>query len=116
MTLTITQQRILRTAAKRPQGNVCPTHGIYGRAQTVCLQKLFDLGFITPKDGGGNLAPTITELGREALRIEEIREAIKEIEVPCSNCKKKAFVTAEERGRGKWTCYQCGAGNKWVAP
>lgn len=44
---------------------------------------------------------------------DAIDELLKEVRVPCSNCKKDAFVTHEERGRGKWTCYQCGSVNKW---
>jgi hypothetical protein len=36
-----------------------------------------------------------------------------ETPTPCSNCKTVAHVTSEERGRGKWTCYSCGAINRF---
>ncbi len=34
-------------------------------------------------------------------------------EVPrdCAGCRKTAYVTAEERVRGRWTCYGCGLVN-----
>lgn len=45
-----------------------------------------------------------------------IREMIKEVPTPCSNCGGIAYVTAEERSRGKWNCYSCGTINHWRRP
>jgi hypothetical protein len=43
-----------------------------------------------------------------------LREFLAELPADCSCCKKTAYVTGEERGRGKWTCYSCGTINRWV--
>jgi len=50
---------------------------------------------------------------REEAETARIAELIREIPTPCSNCRTIAHVTAEERGRGRWTCYSCGTINHW---
>ena len=43
-----------------------------------------------------------------------IRDFLAEHPADCSYCGKTAYVTGEERSRGKWTCYSCGGINRWV--
>lgn len=45
---------------------------------------------------------------------EQIGAMLAEVPCPCTNCRKVAHVTYEERCRGRWTCYGCGAGNRYV--
>ncbi len=40
--------------------------------------------------------------------------SLEERQAPCANCKREAYVTLEERTRGRWTCYQCGLTNLWT--
>ncbi len=54
-----TQLRILRAAAKRPGGYVCPTSGLHGAIQEKVLKALEGAGYITKEP-----APRITETGR----------------------------------------------------
>lgn len=66
--LTRAQLEVLRRAAGRPDGHVCPTPGLAGAAQTRCLKKLYERGLITKTDPvDGSLAPTITRAGRVAI-------------------------------------------------
>lgn len=66
--LTRSQLEVLRRAAGRPDGHVCPTPGLAGAAQTRCLKKLFDRGLISKIDPvDGSRAPTITQAGRIAI-------------------------------------------------
>ena len=51
---------------------------------------------------------------REEAETARIAELIREVPTPCSNCRTVAHVTAEERGRGRWTCYSCGTINHWT--
>ncbi len=57
------------------------------------------------------LACDVREEMRETAWIAEM---IREIDIPCKSCKKTAAVTAEERFRGRWTCYSCGLSNRYV--
>lgn len=41
------------------------------------------------------------------------RALLADTKVPCGNCHKDAFVTALERGEGRWTCYGCGTINRF---
>jgi predicted ATPase len=60
--MTEAQRRALVAAAARERGNVCPTPGIPGAAQTVLLRSLQSRGWITR-----SVVPTITDAGRAAL-------------------------------------------------
>ena len=54
---------VLKIAARRPRGNVCPTLGLRGRQQDLVLLGLSRRGFIDMNFG----SPLITEAGRAAI-------------------------------------------------
>ncbi len=61
--LTEAQRRALERAATREGGYVCPVGGVHAGAEEMLLRALRTKGFIT-----GEMAPTITDAGRAALR------------------------------------------------
>jgi hypothetical protein len=61
--ISLTMRRILRRAAGRPYGHVCPTIGIYGTAQSVLLAALDRRGFICRNRPD----PVISDAGRAAI-------------------------------------------------
>jgi hypothetical protein len=63
--LSPTEREVLERAAKRPDGNVCPTNGLHGGAQPAVLTRLRKRGYI-PSDG----SPEFTAAGR-AARVQE---------------------------------------------
>lgn len=67
MRLTNAEREVLRRAASRPHGHVCPTPGLRGAVQEVVLRSLERKGLIVPRDNEGCLAPTITQAGRLAV-------------------------------------------------
>lgn len=67
--LTAAQMRVLKTAASRETGFVCPTHGVYAAAQDALLKALRSKGYITESH-----SPVITEAGRAALEAFQQRQ------------------------------------------
>ncbi len=66
--MTPRQIEVLRRAAARPEGFICPTPGLRGAAQTACIVALRRLGYVTmPGPALFPVAPRITEAGRKAL-------------------------------------------------
>ena len=62
----------------------------------------------------GDRVPNVASIKKKVEETARIAELIREIQTPCSNCRTVARVTAEERGRGRWTCYSCGTINHWT--
>lgn len=63
MSLTPAGLQVLTRAAMRSSGNICPTPGLQGGAQSLVLGKLERDGFIEMVDN----CMTISSKGREAL-------------------------------------------------
>lgn len=63
MTLTRTMLEVLRRAALRPHGHVCPTFRLRGCAQDLVLDALRRRGLIE-----GSPAPIITAAGRAQVQ------------------------------------------------
>lgn len=62
--LSPAQRRVLKDAADRPRGNVCPTRGLHGEVQTAVLRALDGAGLI---DNFENGYPFINDFGRAAV-------------------------------------------------
>lgn len=66
--LTETRLRVLRRAASRSSGYVCPTPGLHAAAQDVVIDGLRELGYVTNEP-----APRITDAGRDALAAHPVQ-------------------------------------------
>ncbi len=64
MKLSDTALRVLRIAANREPGNICPTGGLPGNSENILLESLERKGLIT----GAHGSPFITEAGRKVVR------------------------------------------------
>ncbi len=64
--MTATQRRLLRDAAAREDGNVCPTYGLRGAAQSAAIASLARLGFVR-RVTKPYILTHITEEGRIAI-------------------------------------------------